>query len=184
MNALTIAQTVYKRCGLHGTLDSFEYPVGPQQVATVEAVKEAWIHIQEMRSKWTFMDSFTTFTTTSGVTTYATSAIMVSASTDDLDYIHEGGVIYDFKPLSKLDWRGYLYQENITPATPTWSSWDDATSTLYMNMPDGAYDITVRCHRLPQSFTSGVDIPRLPTKFHRLITYEALQGMAVYLSND
>lgn len=184
MNALTIAQTVYKRCGLHGTLESFEAPVGPQQVATVEAVKEAWAHIQTLRTKWTFMDSYTTFTTTSGITSYATSAIMSGASEDNLDYIHIGGVIYNRQPLSKVDWRAFLYVDNSVPAEPNWYTWEDATSTLFMNIPDGAYDITVRYHMLPQELSAGSATPRLPTKYHYLIVYEALQEMATYLGND
>lgn len=185
MNALAIAQSVYRKCGLHGPLSSFTSPVGPQQIACVEAVKEAWWHLQTMRTEWTFMDSHTTFQTTSGISSYATSAVMANESEDDLDYLHPGGVIYNRRPLDEVDWRSYLYVDNTVPSAPQWYSWDPATPTLYVNLPNDEYDITVRYHRIPQYLTSGTDVPRgLVEKYHILIVYEALQGMSVFLAND
>lgn len=184
MNALAIAQSVYRKCGLHGELISFSSPEGSQQIACVEAVKEAWWHLQSMRSEWTFMDSHTTFQTVSGISSYATSAIMANESTDDLSFILPGGVIYNNRPLNKLRWEDYFYMDNTVPAEPRWYTWDQATETLHMNIPNGVYDITIRYHREPQYLTSGTQVPRLPKRFHILICYEALQGMATFLAND
>lgn len=159
----------------------------------VRGVRQGWVDIQNKYDNWRWMRVGFTVPTVSGTAAYAyTSAIdALTASNitrfarwwaDNEDdwikcYLTSDGVGVEYR-LAFLPWESFrkIYrigtQNNGKPAHVTI---DPQNNLVIGPTPDAIYTISGDYQRSAQILAADDDVPELPSRFHELLQYEAME---------
>ena len=166
----------------------------------VNWVKNAWTEIQGRSFNWRWMRSTFSVNTTSGDEKYAgtdcTDGLTAAAVTrfsrwipfDDDGasnvkcYLTSGGVAGEYF-LTNLPWNYYtsLYRLGTqNNGQPIHVSIDPQNNLVLGPKPDGIYTISGEYQRSAQELAADADTPEMPSPFHQLVVYIAMQKYAGY----
>ena len=161
-------------------------------------IADSWRDIQLREPNWRWMRTGFTFNTTSGDDTYAytdvtdvkTSAVIARFRSwwahDPLDpfkcYLTSGGVSGQYR-LIYMPWEGFksIYKFGVQQSNtgqPIHVSVDDDRQIVLGPSPDGTYTVTGTFQRGAQILAADGDTPDMPSDFHDLIVYYAMQRYA------
>lgn len=189
MTFLEIAQTVRKLAGIQGSGPTSVVDATGVEAIIVQFVKDANTDLQSFRDDWDFMKASKTFTTVAGQREYTLTQIFtpstpniktydkISFRLTDMDgKIHvlpvdEYYEHFDLSTLNDTD-RGRPGRVGISPAR----------SVVLHKHPDNNYVVSFTYWRNPQTLSLNADVPWLPSAFHMLIAYKAMEKLGVHLS--
>lgn len=186
MNFIELVKAVRLRVGMQGTGPSSVTTTG-YEAALVAAVSDAWIDIQNERKDWKWMRETASFLTSQGVNEYSVTNILGPSARHkywlkDTAYIMIDGQ-YKHMRNYRYDNFVYLNQNNTEETTPDRYTIRDNNYSIIMQYPDSAYTIKIDYQKSPQVLVSDTDIPELPSYYHLLIVYAAVEKYASYISN-
>lgn len=186
MNFIQLVQGVNNRIGIQGTGPS-SVDITSYEAQIVNAVKDAWLDIQDYRDQWKWMRDSKSFIMTTGKTSYTPSEIFGPSNRlrnwhKDTFYIQESGGIK--QPLAFVDYDVYTHRHindsvSKKPHEYTIRPWDN---TLLFQSPDMAYTILCEYQKTPQELSASADVPEMPSHFHIAIMYKALDDYGAAMS--
>jgi hypothetical protein len=135
------------------------------------------------------MEATQTLLTVPGQSTYTRTTIFNSAEPPLKVYKHGSFIITNLSG-EKFRMREYEYYETMeqrylndtTRALPREVGIDAQRSVVVKQIPDNNYTVQFKYYRNPQILAGNSDIPWIPSAFHNLIVYKALEKVAIYLS--
>src|SRR3990167_6024633 len=161
----------------------------------VKWIKDSWVDLQNDREDWLWLRREFTVNTVSGTDSYAyadcTDTVAAAVITrfarwyDNLDmngcsyfscYLAATGVS-DQQYLSPMAWDAFrrVYKfGSQTNARPVHFSIGPDQKIWLGPKPDAVYTVAGVYQRGPQEMTLDADVPEMPSRFHRLIVYEAM----------
>lgn len=165
----------------------------------VNWVAEAWNDIQ-LKEDWEWMRHGFTFETTIDDDTYPYSAIsdatasaaitrfarwhLYDAESPPKIYLTSAGIGTQ-TDLSPVTWEYFsrLYRTGTqAPGHPAHIAVDPQKNLVIGPKPNAAFTITGEYYRSPQTLAVDGDTPEMPTRFHDLIFYKAMEKYAYYES--
>lgn len=185
MNFKQLVSKVNLHAGLQGTVVSVEATDYQEYLA--EAVRSAWIDLQNQRPDWKFLREIVTFSTSAGVSDYTNSNIMASAGNSfGVAKWDRNSFFKDGEEMKELDWETYRKDPdkyNNTEDSKVFVVSEFRPQGLIIPSAGQSYSIQAEYYRTPQSLTSNTDSPLLPEEFHYIIVWRALEDVAAYLGN-
>lgn len=163
-------------------------------------VKQAWTEIQGMSSRWRWMQVAFTFQTVSGTDDYAYTAVtdvltgvaiarfsrwLAEDEWDNYKIYKTSDGVGSQRRLYYLDWAAfrYIYQigtQNNNP--PVHITIDPQNNLVLGPTPDAAYTVTGEYMRGAQVLAADGDTPDMPSQYHDLIMYLAMQKYGLFIS--
>lgn len=154
----------------------------------VKWIKDSWTDLQQAREDWKWMrKSFTVNTTASdGDYLYSECTDTVTAVAiarwsrwyrDCFKIFLTSTGVGGETPLIWLDWEYFrrIYRYGTQTDGPPIHVSEDPTGAIVLGpIPDAIYTVSGDYQIGPQTLTDDGDIPEMPTRFHRLIVYEAM----------
>ena len=189
MNFLDIAKTVRSLAGIQGTGPTSVVDAQGIEAVIVQFVKDANVDIQSLREDFEFMEATQTFLTVPGQSTYTRATIFNSADPPLKTYKHGSFCITDLS--GQKHWlREYEYYETLEHrylndtqrSLPKEVGINAQRSVVVKQTPDNNYTVQFKYYRNPQILSVNSDVPWIPSAFHNLLVYKALEKVAVYLS--
>lgn len=166
----------------------------------VNWVANSWTDIQNRHENWRWMRVGFTLATSAADDTYAytdciddiTGIAIARFSKWHVDdpydppkiYLTASGVSVEGW-MTYWDWRAFkrIYKIGAqNDAEPSVITIDPQDNLVLGSQPDAAYTVSGDFQRGPQILAANGDIPDMPTKFHKLIVYEAMKHYALYES--
>jgi len=163
----------------------------------VSWIADAYTELQN-RHSWRWLRNDFILTATSAVSTYASSAINDATTGSAITrfnawhiddpynpprcYLSSSGSDTEY-PLTYIDWEAYRYiyeLGNQTDASPTHITVDPADNIRLGPAPAGTYVITSEYHKSPQVLAANTETPEMPTQFHMLIVYLAMEDSGFF----
>lgn len=178
MNFLEMVRAVRKRAKLQGTGPDSVDTTG-EEAGLVLAVHDAWIDIQNMRKFWMWMRTERQFLMVVGKSTYTTTESLGPNPRLGKWLVDTFYITVNNKK-SKLRYLPYdIYKDrhindsgNTLPHEFTIRPSDDA---LIFPSPNVVYTISCEYQKSAQELTTNTEVPELPTRFHWVIVYKALE---------
>jgi len=200
MNFLSICQRVNSLSGLHGTYSDVESTKDLQRKIS-EGVNEQWIALQNLRSSWTFMiRRYSLFNCTQGKETYTVAEVFTLADEDQdtLGTYIKDSFFLDHEPLIYKNPEQFPYIDNTTESKPTWFTIDPHNNTIYLGLPDDAYNFDIYYRAQVQDlftaqpdpanpgefFSPNLNIPALPENYHNILVYAGLAAFATFTQDS
>lgn len=187
MTFLEICNQVIRIMGIQGTLTDVENPKGIHR-NIVEAVRSSWIDIQNLREDWTFMQYTTNLlNTVEDQIIYTPTEVFGTATAAEYlgTYQRKRGVFLTENGknsmLAYVPWENYPFMDNTSATKPTWFTVNPANNNIYFQKPNGVYNITIRYIRSPQDLAINTDVPFIPTRYHQVISYKAVERASAYI---
>lgn len=186
MNFLEIVKDVRRLIGVQGEGPTLVESAVGVELVICDSVKYAFVDIQNLRQDFRFLDETKTFNTQVGKDNYTLAEIFNTVPEPQFRSYQKDTFRITAGTKRILYYRDYREQElrylNSTQTeVPSEFSIGPHNDITLKAIPNGVYAVAFRYYRSPQVLTASTDIPILPTAFHRLITYKALERMAVYL---
>lgn len=191
---LQLFQDAVRECGVSSTVPATAQSQTGEMARLAKWVIQSWTELQESRSNWRWMRSEYTLSTTSGDDDY-----LYSDCTDSIDsaaisrfgrwipythkiYLASAGVGTQ-RYLIDQDW--YAFQQVYKLGTqnngyPAWISIDPRNHLRLGPKPDGTYTVTGDYQKSAQVLSANADEPEMPSQFHQLIVYMAMEKYAGY----
>ena len=185
MTFIEMVRAVRSRVGMQGnTPSSISGAVGAE-IDLVNAVKDAWIDIQNSRDDWKWQRASKQFYTVVDDFDYDVDEILPVVHTafdrwrdDSTYYINADNkrvpvryVGYDYYNRSNID-----SEVSNSPRVFTVRPWDN---TVLINPPDQIYTMYIGYQKSLQDLSGDADVPDMPAHFHMLIVYKAIEKFTV-----
>lgn len=198
MNKLALAQKLVEKCGISGAGPVTTIAQTGELKRVVGWIDEAWTAIQQVRPDWEWMRASASFSTVAGQATYTAAQcgvadlaewIMNSRDCTFRCYLTSAGVNseIDLSYMPYGSWRD-LYQfgnMRLVRSRPmSITITPDQSIGLGMTPDSAGYTIVGDYFREPSMMTIDADIPAMPTRFHMLIVYQAMQYYAQYEGDE
>ena len=193
MTFLEICQRVYSLSGVHGYMTDVDGVIDLQNKVS-QGVNESWIALQNLRSDWSFMIARQQgFSTVQGQEIYTPTEVGI----DDLGvYIHEG-IYLDNKPLLHINVDEYPRIDNTKEDKPEWYTVEPSSNNLYLDLPDGSYNLDIYYRRTVQDLfvqlenpedplnppSINSNTPNFPESYHSILVYAGLAAFAQFIGN-
>lgn len=179
MDFLQLCQRVNDFSGLQGTLSSITGVIaGTHQALLVEAVRKSWIELQTYRKDFKFLRSTIDLQLTAGKDLYTIDDIFTDPSL--FKSWLAGSFLYNFKPLTFVDYDSWVTIAEHTPAPPTSFTIRPQDNAVIFNTLDGDYTVTLHFMVGIQKLVNNSDVPLLPAHLHYLIIYGGVMEMAIF----
>jgi len=200
MNYLQITQRTCQEAGLSGTVPTAVTNQTGELKRFVNWAEEAYTDIQNMNPFWRWMRVTFTLNTVASDDTYAygdcTDSLTSSAITrfdhwmfDNCDdppkaYLQSSGVGGEYwLEVVPWEWFKSVYKMGTqTTGAPAHITVDPQNNIVVGPSPDAVYVITGDYHRSAQVLAADADTPEMPTQFHKLIVYKALEKYGYFES--
>ena len=146
------------------------------QLKAVNWIIRAWRDIQNMRY-WHFLWQNGTFTTVVGQQSYTpTLNPTLNAWVTDSVHINDGT---QTSYLTHKPWAQWQ-QERLTVQSgkPSEFTIDPTDKLIFNTLPDAIYTIDFDYYRTPQILAANNDVPIMPSQFHDVILYKAMEYLA------
>lgn len=149
-----------------------------EQAQAVIWVRDAWIEVQRNRL-WRFRWAEDSFSTVADKTTYTLTELVRSADDDfDLGVFTVSGVT---TPLIEAPYsfiKDKLREDPTATGVPKYVAQRPDDSISIFPPPDGVYTVSYEYFKAPVELLADTDAPTLNPKFHKLITWKALEQYA------
>lgn len=183
MNLLQMATELREMCGISGSETTTVSATG-EWLVLINAINRAWDAIQRSRPNWLWMRGTVSFSTVAQQGEYAYSAAPLSL-TDFAQWDTNTFRIYDGS-VSNEQW--LFYQEyryfrdywlfgatRTAYSKPTEFTVSPTKSLILGAAPNAVYTVTGDYYKAPSSLSGDSGEPGMPSRFHRLIIYEAMK---------
>lgn len=177
-----MAQTVRQLVGLQGLGPSAVDATGAEGMFLV-LVRNAWTHIQNSRKYWKWLRTESSFNTAIGTTTYTITTIFSPTNRFKRWYKDTFMIRVDGQKSSMryLDYDYFMWKyanadDNGVPFEFTIRPRDSA---IIIAPPDKVYTIYADYHKTNQTLSLATDTPEVPSDYHMLIVYEAVNRYAI-----
>jgi len=165
--------------------------VGAQGVEAVLAtvVKDAYLDIQNLREEFDFLNAKKSFLTEVAKDEYTPEEIFlpdaVNLNKYDLSSFRLTSpsgkkTVLTYKDREVLESRYINSTDRNEPGVFSIDFSDN--SVILKPIPNGTYTVSFRYWEQPEILTEDVQVPKLPTQFHLLIVYKAVEKMAIYMN--
>lgn len=183
MNYLTLVKKVCRRIGyLEPT--TLASGLDPDQTLVAEWVADAWIDIQLMCQRWSFMVENATVTVLIGKALYTVTELTLSTLDE---WIPEKMYLMDditglfIKKLEKVTEQEMTDMHNIKPETaePIYFCDPVAGGLCLYPTPDKQYSIKTSYKTISVTLENDTDEPACATQFHNIVYHQAMMNYAV-----
>lgn len=195
MNYLQLVQRAHSECEAAGSGPSAVTSQTGENLRMVNWVAQAYTEIQELHQNWRWMRSTWTVNTVAGTDAYAYTSVTDSRLSATIDrfshwwvrdeddclnvkrYLSSAGVGTEGE-LTDIPWSNFrvLYkrgtQNNGFPAHVTV---DPQNKLVFGPKPDDVYVMSGEYQMSPQTLAADADTPEMPTQFHMLVVYRAME---------
>ena len=189
MNRLSLSQFVRRKCGISGT-DATTVTASGEWANVVSAVDEAYEKIQTEREDWLFLRKSFSFVTVAEQGEYEYDAAPLSLTdfgswVDDQFRIYKTSIANETWLLQYKDYDTFRNQFLIGSirtqySAPTCVVVSPSKSLILGLAPeDTSYTVSGYYWRSPHEMTLDADEPILPSKFHKIIAYKAIEMLGV-----
>lgn len=156
----------------------------------VNYIAEAWEEIQGRRMDWKWMRAGFSFNTTANVNGYSPADIGLTDHaiwhTDTFRiYLTSTGVRGQ---INLADWTYEMWRNvygfganSLVQSYPVlWAERPEDLAVILGPIPNDVYTVDGEYQRSPTALVVDADTPAMPTRFHRLIVYSALEAMGEF----
>ena len=188
MTYLELCQEVRARMGIQGSGPSTVVATTDLERDIVEAVRDAWLDIQNHREDWDWMRATASFNMVAGTTTYNKATIGGGASHRINKYIKNRFWLNDGSNYSRMvylqeDNFDNLYKNDSTQNQPYNFTIRRVDGTIAVSPPDSAYACTIDYYKQPQELTADANEPEIDEHWHNLIIYLACQKLSASIGS-
>jgi len=182
---LDLCKDVRREAGLSGTGPAGVTGQVGMDEKIVNWVKNSWVDIQESQRYWRFMwKNDGLMSCVIGDRTYDPIGLGFDLRNLELDSVTCRLPAEQVKiPLTFVDYETFrsMYL-NITPTNgrPNSYTWTPDNKILLNPIPSDLYQVEFEYYRNPQVLAANTDIPIMPTRYHQLIVYYALNHYAAH----
>lgn len=195
---LQLFQDAHRECGASGASPSAVTGQTGELLRIVEYVKQAWVEIQNRHDNWRWMRAPFSLETTADDDEYASTDATDDLTTAAIDRFASWRVNeYDNPPyihlksagvatqtwLTFIDWNSFkwVYRRNVqNTGYPTHVSIDPRDQLVLGLKPNDVYVVLGTYQRSPQTLAADGDIPEMPSQYHQLIVYRAMQKYGLF----
>lgn len=205
MNYLQLCQDLRREVRIPGSGPAAVTGQTGQLADLVAWIADAWTELQGDSTSWKWMTSRFTVNTVAADDTYAytdctdtvvSPAAVISRFSNWRPYDADGTPMFmsyltsagvnNRTFLQYVDWGEFrsVYRNTVqNPGPPIWVAVDPQMNFVLGPAPDAVYTITGDYQRGPQVLTANADTPDMPTRFHKLIVYLAMEKYAGSLAS-
>jgi len=186
MDYLTMVKAVRLLSGLQGNGPSSVTNAIGIDAVIVQMVADAFRDVQNLREDFTWLRKRRSFFTQIGQEVYTLMDIFSSTQYDLKDYKQGSFIINDGTDntyLKELDEDTYelSFLNSADQGIPSHFSIDTSNESLsFMDIPDGVYTISFQYYKEPETLITDGQVPLMPTSYHDLIVYKALEKLSIY----
>lgn len=191
MNFLELCRRTREKCGISGSGPAAVTGQQGEMLRIINWVNEAWVEIQNAQPDWMWMRGTFSVPTVNGQQTYTTAAAGIDTTFSHwhLDtfrvYQTARGVSDEqfLHPQEYLQFRDVYAYSNRIPGRPAFFAvqpWDQ--SLMLGPIPNDGYTVVGEYQKKASEMTVNSDIPALPSQYHMLIVYGAMERYAAYES--
>lgn len=186
MNYLQLVQRLGREVGASGSIATVTGATGEFK-RLADWVAQAWLELQMERREWNWMRKSTTFPTVIGQQAYDPVTIPIA----DLDHWVNGTFrIYQTTAdneqfLSQLEYDIFrdtyiIGTSRTTQGFPSAVTIDPNKKILLALIPNAVYTVVADYYKVPTELDSDDDVPDIPSRFHMLPVYKAMEWYASY----
>lgn len=195
MTFLQLVQRVRSECGIAGTAPTTVVGQSGELLRLVNWTNTAYHDIQMARPDWKWMRTSKSFNTTAHKQSYHPSNTAPDMAMTDFSHWRDNvdGWIYltssgksseAYLPQIDYDAMRDLYLMGSGPTDygrPAYFAVSPADKSIVLGPnPDGIYTITIEYYKAPQDLSLDADVPTLPSEFHMMIVYRAMQKYGMF----
>lgn len=179
MTFLELVNEVRSGVGMQGTGPASVTSATQAEMDIINAVRNAWIDIQNMRTEWLWMRETADFFLTVGQDTYTLPQIF--GPSYRFRHWHKKTMYMTINglktPVLPIDYDNFIYKtRNDTVAKPSrFYTIRRADNALIFSIPDSNYTVQIDYFKSPQRLVENTDIPEMPEHFHLMIVYAAIE---------
>ena len=188
---LELAKRVREKCGISGSGPAAVTGQQGEMLRIINWVNEAWVEIQNAQPDWMWMRGTFSVPTVSGQQAYTTTAAGIDTTfshwhTDTFRIYRTAQGVSDeqfLHPQDYLQFRDVYAYSNRIPGRPAFFAvqpWDQ--SLLLGPIPTDDYTVVGEYQKKASEMSANSDIPGLPSQYHMLIVYGAMERYASYES--
>lgn len=182
MNYLQMVLRLGQEVGASGTITSVALATGEYKRLS-SWVAQAWLELQMDQREWNWMRKATTFPTVAGQQAYDPPV--------DLDHwVNDSFRVYyptvdNEQFLSQMEYNSFrdvyiLGTTRTSQGWPTVVSIDPNKKLLLALLPDIVYTVVADYFTVPTELSADDDVPGIPSRFHMLPVYKAMEWYASY----
>lgn len=190
MTFLELCKAVRREAGISGTGPTSVLNQSGEMGRIVEWVKSSWTEIQMLRQNWMWMRGEFSFQTTTSDYDYTAAEVGIPSRFRMWDmesmriYLTSEGVANEWA-LPYLGYNDYLriyLTGTQTSNRPTCHAIGPSLKLLLGPKPNGIYTVTGEYWKSAQTLAADEDVPELPSEYHELIQWWALEHYALFES--
>jgi hypothetical protein len=187
MNFLELVQRVGLEVGASGSITTVVGATG-EYARLKNWIAQAWIELQMEHTDWRFMRAGSTLSTIAGTSEYDVTAAPISLATF-ANFVPNTFRIYettgDEQYLYEMDWDSFrdewIFGSNRTSQSrPQFVTVKPDKKLVLAQIPDKVYTVVFDYYKLPTELSLDADTPNIPTRFHMLMVYKAMEWYASY----
>lgn len=194
MTFLQLVQRTRQECGIAGDGPTTVIGQTKSMKRLVEWVSQSWTEIQEECPDFQFLRKDVSFSTVIGQQAYVAGSGLGINITDFGTWLEESFRIYltatgvsDETELNMTDYTAFrdyylLGSQRTISARPSDITIAPNRSLLLAPLPDAVYTVNGEYYRSPQELVYDTDVPLMPSRFHMLIVYRAMQKYGYFES--
>jgi hypothetical protein len=181
MTYLELCQAVRSRAGIQGSGPATVVATTDVEKDIVQAVRDAWLDIQNYRQEWDWMRASAFFNLVIGQKIYSKDDI--GGVDNRIDKYVQGSLwLYDGSQYSRLNYRDedifeYFHKNDIGNFKPWDWTINRYDESVEIQSPDQAYAMTIDYWKTPQILSNDTDVPEIDPHWHNLIIYLALEKL-------
>jgi hypothetical protein len=190
MTFLELCVRLREEAGISGNGPSTVVAQTGEMKRIVNWVNQAWEDVQNARANWNWMRSEFSFQSVADQAGYTSAEAGIATRFRDWDvntiksYKTSVGISNEIE-LAEMTYFGYrsVYLTGSQPSgTPICFAIGPDRKLLLGPKPDGIYTVNGQYWKAPQALTLDADVPEMPTEFHMLIVWMALERYGIYES--
>lgn len=189
MNFLQLCQRTREKCGISGSGPAAVTGQSGEMLRIVNWVNEAWMAIQTSRTNWMWMRGEFTFNTVAAQQAYSVTEAGVAATfskwwMDTLRIYRTAVGVNDEQHLHETEYASfrdvYQFSHRMTgrPTAVSVRPWDMAL--LLGPVPTDVCTVVGEYQKKAAEMVAGTDTPSLPSDYHMLIVYGAMERYAYH----
>lgn len=188
MNFLALVQRAHRERGISTAAPTSVVGASDRNQKTIDAVADAWAELQAERD-WKWMRATTDTPLTIGQQTYTAAQLGIATrfgrwrheSSDYAPILYVAGALNTLWELIQWDLDNfrklYLYRLQAS-TTPIAFAIDETEQFLVGPQPALAYQLRAEYWKEPSVLAADADTPDMPSRFHMLMVWRALQDLA------
>lgn len=189
MQFLDLCKRTREKCGISGSGPAAVTGQSGEMLRIINWVNEAWVEIQNAKTDWMWMRGTFSVPTVSNQQAYTPTDAGIATTfshwhADTLRVYRTAQGLSDEQFLHPQDYgqfRDVYAYSNRIPGRPAFFAvqpWDQAL--LLGPIPVGAYTVVGEYQKKASEMSASTDVPAMPSQYHMLIVYGAMERYAAY----